>query len=107
MASELLGYVLDAHGELNRWNELSGLSGDVSVGGLLWQQKGRPGVLEHTNISASLRRQPLQMISGAETTFGLTCNQTIHATYEIASPRYLAGNQIMLVSRPENNPRPS
>jgi hypothetical protein len=30
MASELLDYVLDAHGGLNRWNELSGLSGDVS-----------------------------------------------------------------------------
>jgi len=32
------------------------------VGGLLWQQKGRPGVLEHTNIAASLRRQQLEIL---------------------------------------------
>ena len=54
MANDLLDYGLDAHGGLNHWNELHSLSGYASVGGLLWQQKGRPGVV--TQILGTSRR---------------------------------------------------
>ena len=63
MAGKLLDLVLDAHGGMNRWSELSDLIVDTTLGGSLWAQVGVPTILPNVRLSLSLKRQHVMMHS--------------------------------------------
>ena len=55
--SDLLQEVLEAHGGLERWNQLDGVSARLIQGGALWGLKGQAGVLDHVEVTASLHEE--------------------------------------------------
>jgi len=55
--SNLLDFVVDAHGGLDRFNRFSSLEADLVQGGVLWSLKGKPTVLEHAHVRIDLRRE--------------------------------------------------
>ena len=44
--NDLLGTVIEAHGGLERWNQLDSVSARLVQGGVMWGIKGQQGVLE-------------------------------------------------------------
>ena len=63
MTNSLLDLALDAHGGMKRWNELSDLVVDTTLGGSLWAQVGAPRIMPKFRLSLSLRRQHVIMYS--------------------------------------------
>jgi hypothetical protein len=55
--NELLETVIEAHGGLERWNELNSLSARLIQGGALWALKGQAGVLDDVVVTASLHQE--------------------------------------------------
>jgi hypothetical protein len=55
--NELLTSVIDAHGGLERWNELDTVSARLAQGGALWGLKGQEGVLDDVVVTASLHEE--------------------------------------------------
>ncbi|MCM0678883.1 hypothetical protein NCC78_30055 [Micromonospora phytophila] len=55
--NELLARVIDVHGGLDRWNELTSVSARVLGGGGLWVLKGQDGVLNDVVTRVELHRQ--------------------------------------------------
>jgi hypothetical protein len=55
--SDLLQTVLEAHGGLERWNQLDKVSARLSQGGVLWAVKGQAGVLDDVVVTASLHEE--------------------------------------------------
>jgi hypothetical protein len=55
--NDLLTFVLEAHGGLERWKELSEISADLDVGGVLWGLKGQQGFVGASHLTASLHHQ--------------------------------------------------
>lgn len=55
--NELLTRVIDAHGGLERWNELDTVSARLAQGGALWGLKGQEGVLDDVVVTASLHEE--------------------------------------------------
>ena len=55
--NDLLEAVLEAHGGLERWNALSGVSARLTQGGALWALKGQPGVLDDVVVTVNLHEQ--------------------------------------------------
>jgi hypothetical protein len=43
--STLLDTVIEAHGGLDRWNQLDAISAHLAQGGALWTSKGQEGVI--------------------------------------------------------------
>jgi hypothetical protein len=54
---DLLTFAIGAHGGLNRWYELSEVSADLDVGGVLWGLKGQQGFVGPSHVAASLHYQ--------------------------------------------------
>ena len=54
--TDLLETVIEAHGGLQRWNQLDAVSARLVQGGVLWALKGQAGVLEDVFVRASLHR---------------------------------------------------
>ena len=52
--SDLLEAVIEAHGGLERWNQLETVSARLVQGGALWALKGQAGVLDDVVVTASL-----------------------------------------------------
>jgi hypothetical protein len=52
--SDLLNTAIQAHGGLDRWNQLHTVSARLSQGGALWGLKGQQGVLNGAVVTASL-----------------------------------------------------
>src|SRR2546425_2437131 len=52
--SDLLETVIEAHGGLEPWNKLNGVSARLIRGGALWELKGQAGVLDDVVVTASL-----------------------------------------------------
>ena len=48
--NELLAIALDAHGGLDRWNKLKGLSAGMSISGSTWGIKGQPDLFNNVRI---------------------------------------------------------
>jgi hypothetical protein len=71
--NELLEFVLEAHGGLARWRELTEIKANLSVTGALWQVKSQLDALKHIRIEASLRRQRM-------TTHIIGQNKRLHFT---------------------------
>jgi hypothetical protein len=55
--SDLLETVIEAHGGLERWNQLDAVSARLSQGGALWGLKGQQGVLADVYVRASLHEE--------------------------------------------------
>jgi hypothetical protein len=55
--SDLLGTVIEAHGGLERWNQLDSVSARLVQGGALWALKGQAGVLDDVVVTASLHQE--------------------------------------------------
>jgi hypothetical protein len=55
--NDLLETVIEAHGGLERWRELDGVSARLVQGGALWPVKGQRGVLDDVFIRAALHQQ--------------------------------------------------
>jgi hypothetical protein len=55
--NDLLETVIEAHGGLERWNQLDGVSAHLIQGGALWALKGQPGVLDDVVFTASLHQE--------------------------------------------------
>jgi hypothetical protein len=55
--SDLLDFVIEAHGGLERWNELDTVSARLVQSGALWGVKGQAGVLDDVFARASLHRE--------------------------------------------------
>jgi hypothetical protein len=64
--SDLLEYVVDAHGGLDTWNRLEKVQGQFSIGGAIWVFKGVPDVLRDVAITADLHTERISIgpISG-------------------------------------------
>ena len=54
---ELLDVAVEAHGGLARWNEVSSIKIDVSIGGAIWDVKGQPDVLNDIVMVADTQRE--------------------------------------------------
>jgi hypothetical protein len=55
--NELLAIALDAHGGLDRWNKLKGLSAGMSISGSTWVIKGQPDLFNNVRIEMPIREQ--------------------------------------------------
>jgi hypothetical protein len=55
--SDLLDTVIEAHGGLDRWNQLNSVSARLIQGGALWALKGQEGVLDDVVVTASLHEE--------------------------------------------------
>src|SRR5438046_10498572 len=55
--NDLLDTVTDAHGGLERWNQLNNVSARLIQGGALWALKGQAGVLDDVVVTASLHEE--------------------------------------------------
>lgn len=55
--ADLLTMMCSAHGGNQRWQGISRISADVSIGGALWASKGHDGVLADANVSIRTDRQ--------------------------------------------------
>jgi hypothetical protein len=58
---DLLSFVLDANGGLDRWAKASVLTADVSVGGAFWGRKGWPGLLGGETMTLDTRREHIEL----------------------------------------------
>jgi hypothetical protein len=54
---ELLEIAVEAHGGLARWNKVSSIKIDVSIGGAIWGAKGQPDVLSDIVMVADTQRE--------------------------------------------------
>ena len=57
--NDLLKLAVEAHGGLDRWNQLKTLTANISVTGALWHLKGKPDILKGISIEAPLHRERL------------------------------------------------
>ena len=53
----LLGFVIEAHGGIERWNQRDAVSARLAQGGALWGIKGQAGVLDDVFVRASLHQE--------------------------------------------------
>ena len=57
--NSLLKFATDAHGGLERWNQLNSLTAELSVTGAIWHVKGKPDFLKNIRIELSLHLEKL------------------------------------------------
>jgi hypothetical protein len=57
--NDLLQVAVNAHGGLERWNQLETVKASVSITGAIWQLKGKPDVLQDIRIEAELHKERL------------------------------------------------
>lgn len=55
--NDLLDYVLDAHGGLNRWSGVSTLTAKLAADGPFWKLRGFPGAFGDETLTIDVRRQ--------------------------------------------------
>jgi hypothetical protein len=55
--TDLLEKLVDAHGGLDRWNELETVSAHLIQGGITWELKGQKGVLDDVYVTATLHEE--------------------------------------------------
>jgi hypothetical protein len=55
--SDLLEGAIEAHGGLERWNQLDHVSARLAQGGVLWALTGQAGVLDDVVVTASLHEE--------------------------------------------------
>src|SRR6266481_5451319 len=55
--NSLAKFTIDAHGGLTRWEQFKEVSADLVQGGVLWEVKGKAGILDKTNVTVGLRSE--------------------------------------------------
>jgi hypothetical protein len=55
--NDLLKLAVDAHGGLERWNQLKTITASMSITGGIWHVKGRPDVLKDIVVETSLHEE--------------------------------------------------
>ena len=55
--SELLDVVLEAHGGLDRWNQLKTIKAKMTVAGAIWEFKQKPGLLTDVTFESGIHDQ--------------------------------------------------
>jgi hypothetical protein len=67
--SDLLTLAVEAHGGLQRWNQLTSVEGRFAIGGAIWGFKGVPGVLSDITVALDLHteRVTLDPVAGPDT----------------------------------------
>lgn len=58
---DLLNFVLDPSGGVDRWASARALTAEVSVGGPFWGRKGWPGLLGKQTVTMDTRREHIEM----------------------------------------------
>jgi hypothetical protein len=64
--NDLLQLAVEAHGGLSRWNQLKTVKASLSITGAIWQIQGKPDVLIHVSIEASLHKERLMTHSNGQ-----------------------------------------
>ena len=59
--SDLLAQVVDAHGGMRRWDQISRFRAEVSFGGTLWAEKSMDGLLHEVVVEGETRDQRLKI----------------------------------------------
>jgi hypothetical protein len=59
--NDLLELVVDAHGGMKRWNQLSWFRADVAITGAVWALKGKAGLLDHVVLEGETKDQRLKI----------------------------------------------
>jgi hypothetical protein len=67
--TDLLQLAVDAHGGLERWNELTSVAGRFSIGGAIWGFKGVPDVFGEITVALDLHaeRVTIDPVAGPDT----------------------------------------
>jgi hypothetical protein len=55
--TDLLEFAIDAHGGMDRWNQLNSVQGEFSIGGAIWGFKGVPGVFGDITVALDLHTE--------------------------------------------------
>lgn len=55
--TDLLDFVVEAHGGLKRWDELETVSAHLIQGGVTWEMVGQKGILDDVFVTASLHEE--------------------------------------------------
>ena len=74
--NDLLEEVIEAHGGLERWNQLDKVSARLSQGGALWALKGQPGVLDDVSSRRPSTRSACRIIPSAPPTGAAASHQS-------------------------------
>ncbi|HWT35769.1 MAG TPA: hypothetical protein VN289_05770 [Paraburkholderia sp.] len=61
--STLLELAVQAHGGLDNWKTLRGVSAKLDIGGAIWHVKGQPDMFRALQLEASLQQQHVEMMS--------------------------------------------
>lgn len=77
--TDLLTTMLEAHGGLNRWNQLDAVSARLLQGGALWEVKGQKGVLDDVVVTASLHEE-----RASHRPFGAPSRHSVFAPQRVA-----------------------
>jgi hypothetical protein len=56
-SNDLLDFVLDVHGGLERWSGISALTAKLAIGGPFWGQHGFPDAFLDETLTIDTRRQ--------------------------------------------------
>ena len=55
--NELLALAIQSHGGQTRWNAIRAVTTELSIGGALWEIKGKPGILKDARYEADVHIQ--------------------------------------------------
>jgi hypothetical protein len=59
--SDLIDFVIDKHGGLQRWEQAEFVTAEVHVYGGFWGYKSQPDLLSHQSVTADVHRQRISM----------------------------------------------
>lgn len=62
--SDLIDFVIDAHGGVDRWERARTVSAEVHVRGGFWAYKGQPDLLGRESVTADVHEQRITLLSG-------------------------------------------
>src|ERR1700738_5620038 len=54
---DLLALAVDAHGAMRRWDAIQTVTADLTIGGALWDLKGKTGILKEARYEADVHIQ--------------------------------------------------
>jgi hypothetical protein len=57
---KLLAQVIEAHGGLDRWSRITGITAHMKIGGPFWEFKGQPGILGEETVDLDRRAGNIQ-----------------------------------------------
>jgi hypothetical protein len=55
--NDLLALTINAHGGIERWKQFKAVSAHLVTGGVLWNIKGKAGMLDDIHVTVDLHRQ--------------------------------------------------